>query len=105
MKAVALRFYLHQPRKHGKVRLYDWLLERARDMGIHGGSAFFAVAGYGRHGVIHEQRYFELPEVLPVIVEFVVTPDEANKLLDLVRAEKIHTFCTRTPTEVVLTDA
>ena len=105
MKAVALRFYLHQPRKHGKVRLYDWLLERARDMGIHGGSAFFAVAGYGRHGVIHEQRYFELPEVLPVIVEFGVTPDEANKLLDLVRAEKIHTFCTRTPTEVVLTDA
>lgn len=105
MNAVALRFYVHQPRKHGKVLLYDWLLERALALGIHGGSAFFATAGYGRHGVIHEQRFFELPEVLPVMVEFIVTPEEADKMLDLVRAEKIHTFCTRTPTEVILIDA
>jgi len=104
MNAIALRFYVHQPRKHGKVRLYDWLLERARETGIHGGSAFFAAAGYGRHGVIHEQRHFELPEVLPVMVEFIVTAQEADKLLDLVRAEKIHMFCTRTPTEVILID-
>ena len=104
MNAVALRFYVHQPRKHGKVRLYEWLLERAAEMGVHGGSAFFAAAGYGRHGVIHEQRYFELPEVLPVMVEFIVTPEEADKLLDLVRAHKIHLFCTRTPTEVILID-
>jgi PII-like signaling protein len=102
MNAIALRFYVHQPRKHGKQLLFEWLLERAKEMGIHGGSAFFATAGYGRHGVIHEQRFFELPEVLPVMVEFIVSPDEADKMLALVRAEKIHTFCTRTPTEVIL---
>jgi PII-like signaling protein len=101
MNAVALRFYVHQPRKHGKVLLFEWLLERAKEIGIHGGSAFFATAGFGRHGVIHEQRFFELPEALPVMVEFIVSPEEADKLLALVRAEKIHTFCTRTPTEVV----
>jgi PII-like signaling protein len=104
MNAVALRFYVHQPRKHGKVLLFEWLLERAKELGIHGGSAFFAMAGYGRHGVIHEQRFFELAEVLPVMVEFIVTAEEADKLLGLVRAEKIHTFCTRTPTEVILID-
>jgi len=104
MNAVALRFYVHQPRKHGKDRLFEWLLGRAQEMGIHGGSAFLAVAGYGRHNVIHEQRFFELAEVLPVMVEFIVTPEEADKLLALVRAEKIHTFCTRTPTEVILID-
>ena len=104
MNAVALRFYVHQPRKHGKVFLFEWLLERAKVLGIHGGSAFFATAGYGRHGVIHEQRFFELPDVLPVMVEFIVTAEEADKLLDLVRGEKIHTFCTRTPTEVILID-
>jgi PII-like signaling protein len=102
VNAVALRFYVHQPRKHGKVLLFEWLLERAKELGIHGGSAFFAAAGYGRQGVIHEQRFLELPEVLPVVVEFIVPPHEADKLLDLVRAENIHTFCTRTPTEVIL---
>ena len=104
MNAVALRFYVHKPRKHGRELLFEWLLAQAEGLGIHGGSAFLAVAGYGRHGVIHEQRFFELPEVLPVMVEFIVTPEEADKLLDLVRAEKIHTFCTRTPTEVILLD-
>ncbi len=102
MNAVALRFYVHRPRKHGKELLFEWLLARARELGIHGGSAFFAAAGYGRHGVIHEQRFFELPEVLPVMVEFIVTPEEADKLLALVRAEKIDAFCTRTPTEVII---
>ena len=103
MNAVALRFYVHQPR-HGKELLFEWLLERARELGIHGGSAFFAAAGYGRHGVIHEQRFFELPAVLPVMVEFIVPAQEAERLLDLVRAEKIQCFATRTPTEVLLLD-
>lgn len=104
MNAVALRFYVHQPRKHGKVLLFEWLLERAKELGIHGGSAFFATAGYGRHGVIHEQRFFELPEVLPVLVEFIVTPEEADRMLAVVSAERIHCFCTRTATEVILLD-
>jgi PII-like signaling protein len=102
MNAVALRFYVHQPRKHGNELLYEWLLRRARESGLHGGSAFFATAGFGRHGVIHEQRFFELPEVLPVMVEFIVTAEEADRLLELVRSEKIHTFVTRTPTEVIV---
>ena len=104
MNAVVLRFYVHQPRKHGRELLFEWLLARAKEMGIHGGSAFCAIAGYGRHGVIHEQRFFELAEVLPVVVEFIVSAPEADRLLDLVRAEKIHTFCTRTPTEVIMID-
>lgn len=102
MNAVALRFYVHEPRKHGRELLFEWLLERAKDMGIHGGSAFLAVAGYGRHGLIHEQRFFELGATLPVMVEFIVTAEEADKILDLVRSEKISTFCTRTPTEVIV---
>jgi len=104
MNCVALRFYVHQPRKHGTVLLFEWLLERAKELGIHGGSAFLAVAGYGRHGVIHEQRFFELPEVLPVMVEFIVSDEDADRMLAMVRRENIHCFCTRTNTEVILID-
>jgi PII-like signaling protein len=104
MNCVVLRFYVHQPRKHGKVPLFEWLLERAKELGIHGGSAFLAVAGYGRHGVIHEQKFFELPEVLPVLVEFIVSAEDADRMLALVRRERIHCFCTRTNTDVILID-
>lgn len=102
MDAVALRFYFHQTHKHGKFRLFDWMLDEAKKLGIHGGSVFFATAGYGRHGVTHEWRFFEIPEVLPVMVEFIVPAEEADRMLDLVRAEKIQCFCTRTKTEFIL---
>jgi PII-like signaling protein len=104
MNAVALRFYVHQPRRHGKHLLFEWLLEQAQARGIQGGSAFFATAGYGRHGVIHEQRFFEMAEVLPVVVEFIVSDEEAQQMIDVVRGEKIHCFCTRTPTEAIVID-
>jgi PII-like signaling protein len=106
MNAVAVRFYVHETRRHHKHKslLFEWLLEKAKAMGIHGGSAFLAVAGYGRHGVIHEQRFFELPEALPVVVEFIVSEQEADSLIAMAREEKIHMVCTRTATEVIPLD-
>jgi len=95
MQGVLLRFYVHEFRKYDGRLLYEWLLERARESGIHGGSAFRAIAGYGRHGVLHEQRFFELAADLTVQVEFVVTDAEADRLLELVAAAGIETFYTR----------
>lgn len=89
MNATVLRLYMHESRRHHGMLLYDWLLERARKSGIHGGSAFRAVAGYGRHGVLHEQHFFELAGELPVVAEFIVSEAEAEQLLELLRREKI----------------
>lgn len=102
MNAVALRFYVHETRKHKKNLLFEWLLEQAKKIGIHGGSAFTAIAGFGRHGITHEQHLLELAAALPVMIEFIVSAEEAETLIAMVRKEKIHTFCTRTPTEIIL---
>ena len=99
MKGTCLKFYVHEHRKHHGILLYEWLLERARKMGIHGGSAFRAIAGFGRHGVLHEDHFFELAGNLPVEVAFVVSDDEAARLLELVRQEKIRVFYVLTPAE------
>ena len=99
MKGVLLRFYVHEFRKHDGKLFYEWLLERSKELGIHGGSAFRAIAGYGRHGVLHEQRFFELAADLTVEVEFVVTDAEADRLLELVRNARIETFYTRVGAE------
>src|SRR3569832_1226466 len=72
MKGIHLRLYTYENRKHGAALLYEWLLERAREMGVHGGSAFRAIAGFGRHGRLHDQHFFELAGDVPVLVEFVL---------------------------------
>ena len=99
MKGQFLRFYTHENRKVGAVLLYEWLLGEAKKMGIHGGTAFKAMAGYGRHGVMHEAKFFELAGDLTVEVEFMVTEEEAQKLLQAVAAAKVRMFYALVPAE------
>ncbi len=99
MKGEFLRFYTHENRKIGGVLLYEWLLDQAKRLDIHGGTAFKAMAGFGRHGVMHEAKFFELAGDLTVEVEFMVTADEARRLLDAVSTAKVRLFYARVPAE------
>lgn len=99
MKGTCLKFYMHENLRHHRVLAYEWLLEQAKKMGIHGGSAFRAIAGFGRHGILHEDHFFELAGDLPVVVEFMVPDEDAERLLVLTRAEKIPLFYIRVPVE------
>ena len=99
MKGTLLRFYVHENRKHDHILLYEWLLEHAKKLGIHGGSAFRAIAGFGRHGVLHEEHFFELAGDMTVEIDFAVTEAEADQLLALIRQENIRVFYARIPIE------
>ena len=99
MNGILLRFYVHENRKHAHIALYEWLLEQARAMGIHGGSAFRAIAGYGRHGVMREEHFFELAGDLPVQVDFAVSDDDAQRLIALLAQEGVDIFYVRMPIE------
>jgi len=99
MNGTLLRFYVHENRKHDHILLYEWLLEHAKKLGIHGGSAFRAIAGFGRHGVLHEEHFFELAGDMTVEIDFAVTDAEADQLLALVREENVRVFYARIPIE------
>lgn len=99
MNGVHLRLYTYESRTHHGLPAYEWLLERARSFGIPGGSAFRAMAGFGRHGRLHEQHFFELAGEEPVLVEFITTPDQADRFLEDLRAEGLGLFYARLPAE------
>lgn len=99
MKGCFLKFYVQERRKLHGVLAYEWILEQAKRAGLHGGSAFRAIAGFGRHGVLHEDHFFELAGDLPVEVGFAVTDEEADRFLGLVRAEGVSLFYLRVPIE------
>jgi len=99
MNGTYLRFYVHENVKHHRRLLYEWLLEHAKAMGIHGGSAFRAVAGFGRHGVLHEQHFFELAGDLTVEIEFILTDEMADRLLESLRVENVSLVFARMPAE------
>jgi uncharacterized protein len=92
MEGSYLRFYVTEGHRVHGMLLWEWLLRTANRMNIRGGSAFHAMAGFGRHHVLHEDRFFELGGSLIVEVEFIVTDDEKQKLLERVGEERIRLF-------------
>lgn len=99
MKNVYLIFYVLERQQHKGTLLYEWLLEEAKKMGAPGGSAIRAIAGFGRHGRMHEETFFELAGELPVHVEFVLDAAMADQFLERLSAYKLNLFYMRQSVE------
>ncbi|MDB6162800.1 MAG: hypothetical protein JWL98_232 [Xanthomonadaceae bacterium] len=89
---VYLKFFVIESQRHAGQLLYQWLLREASSLGLPGGSAFRAVAGYGRHQVLHEARFYELAGELPMEVVFVADRPDADRLIAHVAAAGLSLF-------------
>lgn len=104
-QAVCLKIYVTELRHHDGKLLYERILEQAKALGIPGGSVFRAIAGYGRHGRVHEETFFELSGDLPVELEFVAPERQIGQLLEVLEREKIAVFYVRFAVEMGVTGA
>lgn len=100
MQGIYLKFYVQENRRHHGILAYEWLLEQAKALGLPGGSAFRAIAGYGRHGRLHEDHFFELAGDLPVEVGFALTEAEGERLLAHLANEPLKLFYIKLPLEM-----
>jgi PII-like signaling protein len=88
MQGIYLKIFVPEAlRNHGDL-LYEWILRQAEEMGVHGGTASRAIAGFGRHGHRHSQHFFELAGELPIILDFFAPEEKINRLLALLKDEK-----------------
>jgi PII-like signaling protein len=99
MDGCYLRLYVHENDRVGGRLAWEWLLERANELGVRGGSAFRAMAGFGRHRLLHEERFFELAGSITIELDFIVTEDEARQLLELVERETLRVFYAKVPAQ------
>lgn len=97
MQGSLYRFYVHENHRHHGRLVWEWLLEQANRLGVRGGSAFRAMGGFGRHHTVHENHFFELAGTMAVEVEFILTPTEAEQLIEVLRREKVRLFYAEIP--------
>lgn len=97
-RGYQLTFFTQQDRKHGHQALAEWLIEEARRQNIRGATLIPATEGYGQHRRIHSAHFFELADQ-PLEITMAVTAEEAERFLDLLQAENVHLFFTKTPIE------
>ena len=102
---VYLKFFVIENQRHDGQLLYQWLLRRASALGLPGGSAFRAIAGFGRHHVLHEAHFFELAGELPMEVAFVAGREDASRLVAEVSAAGLSLFHYMMPAQSGTTSA
>ena len=97
MQGSFFRFYVHENHWHHGRPVWEWLLAQANKRGIRGGSAFKAIAGFGRHHVLRESNFFELAGAPTVEIEFFLTDQEAQDLLAFLQQHRIRLFYAQVP--------
>jgi uncharacterized protein len=102
MNFVCLQLFVTESQRHHGKLVYEWLLDMAREMGVSGGSAFRALAGFGRHGR-HDAGFFELAGEVPVVVEFFVDEAMADRLLQSVSDAGLNLVFARLPAQTGVT--
>ncbi|MDZ7593113.1 MAG: DUF190 domain-containing protein [Thiobacillus sp.] len=102
MNAVCLQVFVSEASRHHGKLTYEWLLDAAQGLGVGGGSAFRALAGFGRHGR-HDAGFFELAGELPVVVEFFVDAALADQILKVIADAGLALVYARLPAEIGVT--
>jgi len=98
MQGFQLTFFTRQDRKHGKKPLCDWLLEAAREAGMHGATVVAAAKGFGHSGHLHSASFFELADQ-PQQVVMIATAEQSDRLLARIESELLPLFYVKTPVE------
>jgi hypothetical protein len=79
-----LRIYIGETDKYGQTPLYEWLVARARELGLAGATVLRGMVGFGAHSRIHTTKILRLSEDLPVIIEIVDTPDKIEAFVNII---------------------
>lgn len=98
MNGFLLTFYTEQNKRHGHKTICEWLLHEVKELGIHGATVISGSEGIGHAGAHHAAHMLKLTDQ-PVQIIIAATDDEAQRLLDVVKAAQVHVFYTRTPVE------
>jgi PII-like signaling protein len=79
-----LRIFIGESDKHEGKLLYEWLVLKARELGLAGATVLRGIMGYGAHSRLHTFKIERLSEDLPVIVEIVDTKEKLDHFLAII---------------------
>lgn len=98
-RGMRLEIHFPEDARHQKAVLHEWLFGAARWIGIEGGAMYKAVAGYGRHGELRDEGFFDPDRTQPMMACFITTPLLADKFLGYLESEGLRLFYVRTEVE------
>jgi CBS-domain-containing membrane protein/PII-like signaling protein len=101
-KAKRVRIYVDEGQTHRHQPLPMAILGFLRREGAAGATVFRGTEGFGGSGEIHTARLVDINQRLPLVIEWIDTPEQVERLLPRVKEMIRHGFITVDDTEVAL---
>lgn len=76
-----LRIMIGESDKYGRKPLYEWLVLKARELGLAGATVMRGMMGFGANSCIHTSKILRISDDLPVIIEIVDTREKLEAYL------------------------
>ena len=98
MDGYRLVFSTIRGRKHNNMQIHEWLIEKAKEIGIEGATVIEALEGYGRNKNLHSATFFELVDE-PIEIIFLADEERCKKLFEMIKEENLSIFYSKSKTE------
>lgn len=95
-----LRIFIGESDRQDGKPLYEWIILKAREMGIAGATVLRGMMGFGAHSFIHTFRIERLSVDMPVVIEIVDTREKLERLLSEIDGEIQEGLATMEKVEV-----
>jgi PII-like signaling protein len=83
---VLMRIFIGEGDRHGRLPLYESLMEAFRREGVAGATVLRGIAGFGGSHIYHTDKLLDISHDLPIVIEVVESREKLDALLPLVEA-------------------
>ncbi|HNB23497.1 MAG TPA: DUF190 domain-containing protein [Candidatus Melainabacteria bacterium] len=102
VEGLVLRIFVGETDKHDGVPLHEWILKKAKEHGLAGGTAFRGIAGFGAHSQIHSSKILDISSNLPIVVEIIDSRENIENFLPLLDPAVKEGLATMAPAQMKL---
>ncbi len=85
--SLILRIFVSSTDKYKDGLLYEHLVFKAKEFGLTGASVFKGVLGFGASSRLLSQKFWEISEKLPVVVEIIDTEDQILSFYESIKPD------------------
>ncbi|HTH60431.1 MAG TPA: DUF190 domain-containing protein [Paraburkholderia sp.] len=93
-----LTLYANLSQRKGNRTVVEWILDTAREAGVHGATVVECSEGVDAHGRVHAAHFFELADE-PAVVVVVAVDAAIDTLVEKLAQGGLTLFYTRAPVE------
>lgn len=79
-----LRIFVSSTDKFKNMPLYEVIVFAARRHGIAGATVIKGFMGYGSSSIVHSQKFWELTDKVPMVVEIIDTAEKIDSFMEVI---------------------